>query len=585
MKERQWDRQVLRRLRGAVPGSSTSVVLPSPSLLLTISGVVLLGFCILAGPHLVNGQVSLQAAAGWSGLTWILAGFGIVSVAWNASAERPWVPEILRRAPVDEAFLGRRARRHALSAVRNFLLVSVVMVLFLAGGCGLAEASRHRPWSWSLTIPAAGLLWLHLLGAGVFVLRAFRFAARRIRLPVKLASALFMLSLLAVLGIVLSPVLLDGKGTREWMIGAGAWLAERVPASAFLTWPAGGGVPWIAAALTGAALAAGWPVLRDIARRLRDVPHVAAWTEACWDEDVGMADDEWDEEDEDEEVTALRAAAAPPSAEAPPAVVEDFGTRCREALGRWHDPGARWFQPWTAVPPPARLDRRALAWCLLPSAFFLTLSHPATDLLAWVWLGVSAWGVVPSRPWTWSCRRPIDLPWLPVSPVPAWREFYGRHAAGLRRALLPGVVLAAGGLAAAVPGQLLESLWPWAGERAAWPNAIAPWRCALVVAMMPLLRAWFLWLSAPTVFWCDAVPRQTLAGFLPWRWAGFRLAAAVGTFCGTTAMVGLMAWMLSGTTSLRVVALPLAALLLAGLAARAAAIAFGRRMWAAARRR
>ena len=586
MKEQLWDREVLRRLREAVPGSSVSVALPSPGLVWSIMSAVLLGFLILTGPHLMKGQVPLAAAAGWSGLTWVLAGFGIVSAAWNVSGNLPWIPEILRRAPVDEVFLGRRAQRHARAQFRKCLIVSVVMAVFLVLGCGLAESSRNRPWSWSLAIPAGGLLWLHLVGTGALLARVVRVAARlKWRLPDKLVAALFLVWLPIVLLPVLSPLLLDGKMTGQWMVAAGERLAAGLPASAFLTWPAGGGLPWMALALTGAALAAGWPVLRGIAERLRTMPQVAGWSEACWEDDAFCEDEEWSDDEEDEEAIARKSAEAPLPAEAPPASDGDLETRCREALRAWQAPDARWFQPWETRQPSMRLERRAMVWSFLPAVVLLTVAHPMADLLAWVWLGASAWGLVPNRPWVWSCRRPVDLPWLPVSPESAWQLFTARHAALLREALSSGAMLAAGGLAAAAPGQLLESLWPWAGERDAWVNWIVPWRCALVVAMLPLLRAWWLWLSAPAAFWCEEVPRPSLIGFPPWRWTGFRLTAAAGTLCGTAGMVGLMASVLSEAGAPRSVWLSLAGWLAIGVACRVMAATQALPMWAKSRRR
>ena len=164
-------------------------------------------------------------------------------------------------------------------------------------------------------------------------------------------------------------------------------------------------------------------------------------------------------------------------------------------------------------------DRKTARWTLLPVAFLILVGHPATEFIAWLWLGINLWEFMPEATLHRHLRHqwldPLPQQWLPISPRPAWLSFSRASATAAGRGLLLGLKLCAATLAFSLAASLLTSFWPWATPRNSW-YIPASWRCALATALIPAAKPAFLWLTAPARFSKALTPPASLTP--PSRW-------------------------------------------------------------------
>jgi hypothetical protein len=228
----------------------------------------------------------------------------------------------------------------------------------------------------------------------------------------------------------------------------------------------------------------------------------------------------------------------------------------------------------------------------------LLAGHPFAELLAWIWLGVQLWEVLPAaelhlcftgHPF-FSGRGPgSDLHgWVPVSPEPAWRSWTRSCAAAALRSV-PATLASAGAVwLMAVICRWLSRVWPWSGDYAAW-KAPAAWGFAWATAVLPLLRPAWEWTTAPRSFAGLIIPSETLiADWRLLRWLASVSAVVAGICAGAAVLLlalGPLAFSWGMPVPGRSTFTTAAGWAGASLALRAAALWIFRQCWVSGRRK
>jgi hypothetical protein len=453
-------------------------------------------------------------------------------------------------APVAPEFLSQRALSFIRTNTAKTLAISAVAALGLTAIYGTAAPHRHASWNWWLFLPAAAGLWLHLalLAAALPYLRPWILRIGR-RLPSRLIAALISAATIATIAMVLIPLFIDTKGGRRWIVPLGSFLHHTIPAAGFLSWPTHPHQPPLWSFLTTTLLAAAsLPTLRKFTAALQSPPPISGWNDSLWSPDD--PEDEWWEDEEPD------GAPAPPSNPTPDPASLTLTTalaaaRLRTLIGNLapqspdlflcHDPAA--FATHDAFQ--RSFDRKTARWTLLPVAFLILFGHPATEFIAWLWLGIHLWEFMPEATLHRHLRHqwldPLPQQWLPISPRPAWRSFSRACATAAGRGLLLGLKLCAATLAFSLAASLLTSFWPWATPRNSW-YLPASWRCALATALIPAAKPAFLWLTAPARFTKALTPPASLTP--PSRWFS-RLPALTTTLAALAFAIFALATALS----------------------------------------
>ena len=562
--------------------------------LYTAISIVVVLASVFAGPVIVGKHADFLACTGLSAWLWTLSSLALASALTNHLTNLPQFPDALLMAPVAPEFLSQRALSFIRINIAKTLAISAVAALGLTAIYGAFTPHRHASWNWWLFLPAAAGLWLHLtfLAAALPYLRPWILRIGR-RLPMRLTVALAAAATVATIGMVLIPLFIDSPGGRRWIVPLGSFLHQTLPAAGFLSWPTHPHQPPLWSLLATALLAAAsLPTLRKLITTLRTPPTISGWNDSLWSPDE--PEDEWwdDEEPDDEEPAAPATDPSPdpvPVAQSPALIA----ARLRTLIGNLapqspdlflcHDPAA--FATHDAFQ--RSFDRKTARWTLLPVAFLILFGHPATEFIAWLWLGIHLWEFMPEATLHRHLRHqwldPLPQQWLPISPRPAWRSFSRACATAAGRGLLLGLKLCAATLAFSLAASLLTSFWPWATPRNSW-YLPASWRCALATALIPAAKPAFLWLTAPARFTKALTPPASLTP--PSRWFS-RLPALTTTLAALAFAIFALATALSPLARNFHPAhfiLALATLLTLALALRSLTLHLTFKIWSKARR-
>ena len=597
MRTRFWSVETAGRLRHAADAGRTWSGWPLGTAI-TLLSVVFVVMVVYNGPALASRRASLESCAGLTSLLWLASSFVLAAALKQRLRELPDLPLALLMAPAEPEFLGRYAREFRF---RGFV---ITMLAFLAAALGIVlvhgsvAARLGWPWRAGFTIPAALGLWLQivLLAAVLSRLRPwFTFICRLV--PMRMRGALAGLLTLVLIFLVAAPLYWETSFGRSWIQPIGRELHRWLPGAALLSWPATAPeLPW--GSLLWLALL-GWaalPVIRHTIATLRAVPSVPAWDESLWqDSPHGSAWDEWWDDETGEyghaadESDGAGAWAEP--AWTPAMAAAALRERIAQHAGGEQDESRRWLRD------RLRRDHRSRITVFAPVLLLLLAGHPFAELVAWIWLGIHLWEILPAaelhlcfteHPVHLSSGRPGSHGWVPVSPEPAWRCWTRSCAAAVLRSV-PAAFAAAGAVGlTAVICRWLTTAWPWSGDFSAW-KAPAAWGFAWATAVLPLLRPVWDWTTAPRHFAGIVVPADLLVP--DWRlirWLA-NVCAVLAGMCGVAAVLlialGPLAFSWGMPISLGSSLAALGGWLGVCLALRAAALLIYRHCWSIGRRK
>lgn len=564
--------------------------------LYTVISIVVVLAAIFAGPVIVGKHADFLACTGLSAWLWTLSSLAFASALTNHLRNLPQFPDALLMAPVAPEFLSQRALSFIRVNIAKTLAISAVAALGLTAIYGAAAPHRHASWNWWLSLPAAAGLWLHLtfLAAALPYLRPWILRIGR-RLPSRLIAALVAAATIATIGMVLIPLFIDTPGGRRWIVPLGSFLHHTIPAAGFLSWPTHPHQPPLWSFLATALLAAAsLPTLRKFTAALQSPPAISGWNDSLWSPD-DPEDEWWDDEEPDDAPAPVSDPAPDPTS--PALTTALTAARLRTLIGNLapqspdlflcHDPAA--FATHDAFR--RSFDRKTARWTLLPVAFLILIGNPATEFVAWLWLGINLWEFMPEATLHHHLRHqwldPLPQQWLPISPRPAWLSFSRASAIAAAHGLFLALKLCAATLAFSLAASLLTSFWPWATPRNSW-YLPASWRCALATALIPAAKPAFLWFTAPARFSKALTPPASLTP--PSRWFS-RLPALTTTLAALAFAIFALATALSplATTPPKNFhparfTLHLATLLTTALALRSLTLHLTFKIWSKARR-
>ena len=545
MRTRFWSMETAARLRHAADADRTWSVWPTGAIWSLLSVIFTL-MVVCNGPALASRRASLEACAGMTSLLWLVSSFVLAAALKQRLRALPDWPLALLMAPVDPEFLGRYAREFRLRGFVITILVFLAVALGMVLVHGAAAARLGWPWRAGFTTPAALGLWLQivLLAAVLSRLRpGFTLISRLV--PMRVRGALAGLLTLVLIFLVAAPLYWETDFGRRWIQPIGGELHRWLPGAALLSWPATapalpwGSLLWLAL-LGGTAL----PVIRRTIATLRAVPSAPAWDESLWNENTH--DSAWDEwwDDETEEPGHEAGASDGAGASLEPAWTTAMAAaRLRERIaphaGREQEESRRWLRD------RLQLDGRSRIIIFAPVLLLLLAGHPFAELLAWIWLGIHLWEILPAaelhlcfteHPVFLGTGRPGSHGWVPVGPESAWRSWSRSCAAAVLRSVPAALAVAGAVWLAALICRWLTRSWPWSGDFAAW-KAPAAWSFAWATAVLPILRPAWDWTTAPRSFAAIVVPADLLIpDWRLFRWLATVCAGLAG-ICGAAAVL------------------------------------------------
>ena len=545
MRARFWSVETAGRLRHAADVGRSWPVWPLSAVfgLLSAAGTLLV---VYNGTALASRHAALESCAGMTSLLWLATSFVLAGTVRHKIQELPECPVALLRAPVEPGWLGRYVQQSRFRGFLTLMVTGLLMALGIVLVHGAVASRLGWPWRAGFMMPAALGLWLQLVLLAAALPRLRPWLAPMARMvPMRMRGALAGLLTLGLILVVTAPLYWETAFGRTFVQPFGRELHRWLPGGTLLSWPARvPAFPWIS--LLWLALL-GWvavPTIRRTIAMLRTIPSVPGWDESLWHHDT--QDSAWDEWwDDGTEEPGHQAGESDGAGELPEppwtGVMAAEGLRERIARhdAREQDISGLWVRD------RLRLDRRAWIMVFAPVLLLLLAGHPFAELLAWIWLGVQLWEMLPAaelhlcfirHPFFSGGISSHPQGWVPVSPGSAWRCWTRSCSAAVLRSVPAALATAGAVWLMAVTCRWLTSGWPWAGDYAAW-KAPAAWGFAWATAVLPLLRPVWEWVTAPRSFAGIVVPADTL---IPdWRLLRW-LASACAGFAGICAAAAVL---------------------------------------------
>lgn len=518
MRARFWSVETAGRLRQAAGVGRSWPAWPLSAVFGLLSAVGTL-LVVYNGPALASRQAALESCAGMTSLLWLATSFVLAGTVKRQMQELPEFPVALLRAPVEPEWLGRYVQQSRIRGFLTLMVAGLLMALGIVLVHGVVASRLGWPWRAGFLAPAALGLWLQLVLLAAALPRLRPWCRRMARLvPMRMRGAMGGLLTLGLIFLVTAPLYWETAFGRTFVQPFGRELHRWLPGAALLSWPARApALPW--GSLLWLALL-GWvavPTIRKSIAMLRTIPSVSGWDESLWRHDT--QDSAWDEWwDDGTEEPGHETADSDGTGEWPEPpwtaamAAEGLRERIARHAAREQDIPGPWLRDRLC------LDRRAWIMVLAPVLLLLLAGHPFVELLAWIWLGVQLWELLPAaelhlcftrHPFFSGGVSSHPHGWLPVSPGPAWRCWTRSCAAAVLRAVPAALATAGAVWLMAMTCRWLTSGWPWAGDYAAW-KAPAAWGFAWATGVLPLLRPVWEWVTAPRSFAGIVVPADTL---------------------------------------------------------------------------